>query len=193
MDDQKAVDHIIKLLKENLSANLRYHSLQHSLDVMKAAEELAAHFQLPAEDLSLLRTAAAYHDSGFIDTYKNHEVRGCEIAQAHLVKFSYSQKQIERIKAMIMATKVPQSPKNLLEKILCDADLEYLGGQHYDEISGRLFDELGLVGLSISTADWLDMQINFLKSHHYWTPVAQDKLDQRKQKVLSHLLAQKAP
>ncbi|MDA0973125.1 MAG: hypothetical protein O2867_05255 [Bacteroidetes bacterium] len=41
-----------------------------------------------------------------------------------------------------MATKVPQEPKDHLARILCDADLDYLGGDDYDEIAGGLYQEL---------------------------------------------------
>ena len=38
---------------------------------------------------------------------------------------------------LILATKVPQKPKNKLEKIICDADLDYLGREDFDNISDK--------------------------------------------------------
>lgn len=191
MDHLNAIDHIIKAMQNELPDNLRYHSLQHTLDVMRSCENLAAKHNVEGENLNLLLTAAAFHDSGFIYTYKNHEERGCQIVKEKLPKFGYSQKQVDAINGMIMATKIPQSPTNLLEKILCDADLDYLGGDQYDEISGQLLEELGLFGFELSKEEWLNMQINFLESHHYWTEVAVQSLTSRKNEVLERLKSQK--
>jgi uncharacterized protein len=91
-----------------------------------------------------------------------------------------------------MATKIPQSPDNLLEKILCDADLDYLGGNNYGEISESLRDELGLNGIQLSAEEWLNIQIAFLEKHHYWTDFALSVLKPQKQVVLDRLRAEQA-
>ena len=39
--------------------------------------------------------------------------------------------QIERICALIMSTKLPPKPTNLLENIMCDSDLDYLGKKRF--------------------------------------------------------------
>lgn len=187
-----AIDHILKLMQEELPDLLRYHSLEHTLGVLRSSEYIAKKHKLSDEELYLLLTAAAFHDSGFTRSYKNHESIGCEIVQETLPNFGYNEEQIATIKNMILATKIPQSPSTLPEKILCDADLDYLGGGKYGEISESLYDEFGLNGLDISEKDWLDMQINFLESHHYWTDFALKVLKPKKQNVLDNLKAQKA-
>lgn len=192
MNHNDAIDHILKFMQEELPDGLRYHSLEHTLGVIRSSEYIAKKHKLSAEELNLLLTAAAYHDSGFTQSYKNHEAIGCDIVLETLPKFGYSQEQIAIIQKMILATKIPQSPSSLLEKILCDADLDYLGGGKYGEISESLYDEFGLNGLDISEEDWLDMQINFLEVHHYWTDFALSVLRPKKQNVLENLKRQKA-
>jgi hypothetical protein len=92
---------------------------------------------------------------------------------------------------MIRATRIPQQPQNHLEKILSDADLHYLGGDNYDEISSRLYEEMVLHGFDLDERKWLDVQINFLEKHHYWTTYSVSNQAPAKKQVLSRLLAEK--
>lgn len=191
MQHTKAIDFAIEKLQDELPENLKYHSLEHTLGVLHSCEYLAEKHILNPDEVKLLFTAAAFHDIGFTHAYKNHEEVGCEIAGEVLPQFDYSSDEIERIKGMIMATKIPQTPKNLLEKILCDADLDYLGGDKYGEISESLKDELGLNGVEMDDGEWLKLQINFLESHHYWTDFAKRVLAPKKVLVLQKLKNQR--
>jgi uncharacterized protein len=84
--------------------------------------------------MTLLKTACLFHDIGFTISGQDHEERGCEIAEEVLPDLNYDSDQINRIKGMIMATKIPQTPNNKLEQIICDADLDYLGRDDFFSI-----------------------------------------------------------
>ncbi len=159
---------------------------------MEAALNIAKEENIHGEDLSLLETAAAYHDCGFLRTYSRHEEVGCEIAEQILPRYGYSEDQIRRIKEMIMATKVPQSPGNHLAKVLCDADLDYLGGDDYDEISQKLYAELLENGFELDRHKWMRIQVKFLQEHHYWTAYSVKHRTPGKLKVLEQLKAELA-
>lgn len=183
----KAIDFALAKLQQELPLELKYHSLEHTLAVMHSCEILAAKENISEFEAEILKTAAAYHDIGFTQSYQNHEENGCLIAAEVLPDFGFGPDLIVQIQGMIRATKIPQSPKTPLEEILCDADLDYLGGDQYGEISQRLYEELGLKGHSMSKEEWLDLQIKFLEQHHYWTRFAQEKLGDRKEMVLNRL------
>ena len=53
---------------------------------------------------------------GYIDQYENNEKIGAKYTK-FLPEYGYSKSQIEKISQLILATKVPQKPKNKLEKI----------------------------------------------------------------------------
>ncbi|MEZ4827041.1 MAG: HD domain-containing protein [Bacteroidia bacterium] len=128
-------------LKDELPESLTYHGIHHTMDVLDAAVEIGESEGIQGEELILLKTAALYHDSGFTKTYQGHEAEGCDIAKEYLPRFGYSSEQIEKICGMIMATRIPQTPCNLLEKILCDADLYYLGRNDFYPVGNSLFQE----------------------------------------------------
>jgi len=130
-----------------------------------------------------LQLAAWLHDIGFVWSPVDHEKKGCEYAKTILTQLGFSIDIIEKINGMIMATKIPQSPKNLLEKIICDADLDYIGKDNYAEISGLLLEEISLKN-DISEIDWLIIQKKFLESHTYFTKTAKQLRTKNKNKIL---------
>ena len=184
MQFQEAKKFIVQKLSEELPSKLSYHSIEHINDVYQACEHLAAAEGVAGADLHLLLTAALYHDSGFLVQSKDHEIISCEIVRAHLPAFQYSPVQITIICSMIMATKLPQSPKNKLEEILCDADLDYLGRDDFYQIGDRLYREFSIEGVVNNEKEWNHVQLRFLESHNYFTSTA-TKL--RKQKKDDHL------
>jgi len=188
MDIEKAEKFIVDLLDTQLSSTLYYHGLHHTLDVLNAAMILADEEGVEdRSDLKLLKTAALFHDSGFVNTYKNHEEEGCRIANVHLSLFGYSQGEIKKICGMIMATKIPQTPTTILEQILCDADLDYLGRDDFEPIAASLFEELKARKLVENETTWNVIQVKFLESHRYHTKSAINKREVQKQKRLIEL------
>ncbi len=175
---------ILAKLEAELPRNLTYHSLAHIKDVYAAATQLAAMENVSHEDTILLLTAVLFHDAGFLVQQKEHEQIGCDIARLHLPAYGYSLSQIERICGMIMATRIPQTPHNLLEEIICDADLDYLGRDDFFTIGNNLYDELCMYGLLQTENDWNILQVRFLENHHYFT---QSAIKLRKAKKEEHL------
>jgi predicted metal-dependent HD superfamily phosphohydrolase len=172
MEVSSAKAYILKRLEKELHSNLSYHSLHHVLDVEQAAIRLADAEGVTDYEKELLLTAVAFHDSGFIYQTKDHEERGCSIVREVLPGFNYTSEEIERICGMIMATKIPQNPHNVLEQIICDADLDYLGRDDFWEIGNHLYQELSVYGILSNEKEWNNLQLKFLNSHHYFTQSA---------------------
>jgi uncharacterized protein len=170
MDYHAAKAFILDKLRRELSPKLSYHGLHHTLDVLHITSELCELENIPPYESILLKTAALFHDSGFTIHNKDHEALGCDIAQKHLPGYGYSPSEIDRICSMIMATKIPQSPCNFLEAILCDADLDYLGRTDFYTIGATLFHELETFGVLKGENAWNQLQVTFLEKHSFLTP-----------------------
>jgi predicted metal-dependent HD superfamily phosphohydrolase len=184
--------YILGRLEAELAPGLTYHCYEHTLQVMDSAQKIAMMEGIDPQAMDLLVTAAAYHDSGFLTTYKNHEEVGCQLVAEILPQFGFDAESIRRIQSMIMATKVPQKAQSHLEEIICDADLEYLGGQEYESIADRLLHEMRIHGFLMDEVQWIDLQINFLNQHHFWTRTVIERCNGPKRKVLSRLIAKRA-
>ncbi len=187
----KAVEnYIYEKLQKNLSPTLTYHGFHHTLDVVDAALRIAKQEKIvDKESLILLETAALYHDLGFISTYRGHEEEGCRIAKLTLPNFKYSDKQIDIILGMIMSTKIPQIPHNILEQIIADADLDYLGRDDFEPISNSLFLELREREMVADLSTWNKIQVTFLENHHFWTKSTIELRNEQKIKRLNEIRA----
>lgn len=176
MQSEKAVAFILEKLEKDLPAELTYHNAKHTRSTIGHARELATIENVRGDDLTLLLTAAAYHDSGFLYLYENHEEASCRIARENLPVFGYDTGQIEEICQLILVTRLPQQPKTRLQEILCDADLYYLGTDQYQSIAESLYHELQHKGLYRNMNTWLAEQRDFLKAHRYFSGAAAKKL-----------------
>jgi predicted metal-dependent HD superfamily phosphohydrolase len=180
--------HIVAKLQQELPSRFTYHSLYHTMDVLEQCGVIATHEGVKSEeDLFLLKIAALFHDTGFIYSYTGHEARSCELCRQELAPLGFSEEQFKKICGMIMATKIPQSPKNLLEEIICDADLDYLGRDDFDIISNNLFNEFSSVGFVTDYDDWMRKQISFLETHRYFTRYANETRNPKKAEQLEKI------
>lgn len=178
---------ILDKLDKELSSLLFYHGKHHTLDVLQITEDLCAIENITEEDTILLKTAALFHDSGFTVNHKGHEELGCQIVRETLPEFDYNAVQIQQICGMIMATKIPQTPQNHLEEIICDADLDYLGRDDFYKIGNSLFKELQALDILDDEQKWNKIQVSFLSSHHYHTKTNKSRRAPIKQKYLKEL------
>lgn len=169
MDQRAAEAHILAKLRDGLPAHRSYHCYEHTLDVYRTAITIAAAEGVSGEELDLLKTAALFHDSGFLIQDEEHELASCLIVREALPGFGYSTMQVDRICMMIMATKIPQEPTDELARILCDADLDYLGRPDFFRIGATLFSEFKHYGVLSTEREWNELQVRFLEKHRYFT------------------------
>ena len=182
---EQAGEFILEKLDREIPANLYYHNINHTKDVRAAAEMIGKAEHISDDDMKLLLTAACYHDSGFLNVLHEHEAESCHIVRENLPDFGFSDEEIDRICGMIMATRIPQSPKNELEKILADADLDYLGRDDFFTIGDALYHERALTDRD----KWNNTQLKFMQQHHYFTQTALNLRSLKKQENLEKVKA----
>ena len=173
----------------NLHEKYTYHSIEHFRDVVNQAERIAKKEKIEKTKINDIKLAAWLHDIGFVWSSINHEENSIDYAKFILKEMDYPNSKIKLITGMILATKLPQTPKNIYEKILCDADLDYLGRNDYFKISSRLRSELEM-NRKITAKDWISIQLNFLKSHRFFTTTSQNLRNIKKQKTLVNIQKQ---
>jgi len=180
---------ILNKLRTELSEKLSYHGVHHTFDVLNVTEDICALDRISPYHTMLLKTAALFHDSGFVINNQNHEQLGCGIVRENLPRFGYTSEEIEMICGMIMATKIPQSPKTPLEEILCDADLDYLGRDDFYPIGRSLFEELKSFNVLQTEEAWNRIQVGFLEKHSFFTETTKNRRAAKKQYYLDELKA----
>ena len=185
---KRMTEFVVKLLNDQLPPNYYYHNYLHTLYVLEKALDIGVQESCTVRDIHLLSAAALWHDTGYIKTYAGHEEKSSELAGLYLPAFGYSWEETQMIQGMIVATKIPQSPKTRLEEIIADADLEYLGTEEAAEKAGLLFRELQSLNPSLTKEQWDQTQISFISGHHYFTQYCKENKEPVKQDYLNRLL-----
>jgi HD superfamily phosphodiesterase len=187
MDFEGVRDFVINKLRRELSSKLHYHSVEHTLDVEDAVGRLAEMENVNGHEKMLLKTGALFHDLGFCETYDGHEDVAIRMAQENLPDFGYSESDIKIIQGLIKCTEIPQNPTNHLEEIMADADLDYLGRDDIFLTGQKLQYEWKLRGKISSLREWHELQLKFIKKHHYFTATAKKLREHGKQENIRQL------
>ena len=184
----KVKHYVISLYKKHNTPYLLYHNLKHTKRVVERAEEISAFYRLEDRDLFIVKAAAWFHDTGYLSGSLKHEEKGASNAAAYLEAEGLDQETIGQVQKVILATQVPQVANNLLEEILCDADLYHLGAEEFDDNNKLLRKEMQLVyQKKIDKELWLRNTIALFRSHQYQTTYCRQKLDATKQQNLKML------
>lgn len=174
-DFEGARDYALNRLETEISHSYYYHNIIHTRDeVIPAIDLFLATEKLNGTAAMILRTAGYFHDIGFTESYQDHEDAGVDIVKEVLPKYNYSPEQIDEISRLIMATRLPQSPKTHLEYLIADADLAVLGNEDFLDRNYLLYLEHVEYVQNISIIEWYQLQIKFIKQHDYFTWTARD-------------------
>lgn len=166
---------ITQLFNEKLPSWAVYHDLSHTIDTVNACEEIGKGSGLSIGDLELLYIAAWFHDAGYLFQVENHEEKSSEIASNFLKSNEYPLDRLNRVINCIMATKVAIQPKDLMQSVICDADLISLGSVDCFKKNDLLKSETEQrENKKISELAWLQRSLGFLSSHKYYTEYAQN-------------------
>lgn len=178
---------ILDKLEKELPLYLYYHNVKHTVDVVTEVELIGWAEGCSDEEVLLLKTAGLFHDAGHTIGYDGHEALGCQLAREFLPQYGYSEEHIGKICDIIMATQMPPEPSSLLEKIICDADLDYLGRSDMIPVSNTLFKELKEQEKIGSFNDWNKLQLKFISGHQYFTKTARSLREVNKQKQIERI------
>ena len=178
----------LKKLESELDPMLHYHNVLHTRDdVLPATIRLAEMEGITVENKYSLRIAALFHDMGFIQRYDDNEILAVRMLERMLPEFGVMPSQIRQISDFVMATRMPQNPGSLEERIICDADLFSLGRDGFFSRSYRLKREISHFLHPIGEKEWLEGQVAFLEEHAYFTNSAKSLRDAGKERNISLL------
>jgi predicted metal-dependent HD superfamily phosphohydrolase len=189
--DDKVESERIKKLKKYVSEFLStatfdkfyYHNLIHTTDVYNSTKTYAEMEKIDEKSNELLLAAALLHDVGYARQYDSNEPIGAMMAEEILPNYGFDKNEIAIVQKLIMATVIPQRPKDELEYIICDADFDTLGTDRFLKRSLDLKREIEeKKGKEYTDTEWYKNQLALLESHRYFTASAR-KLREEGQKA----------
>jgi len=167
---------------------LIYHNLNHTQCVVNATMQIANHYQLNDKDFFIVCAGAWFHDLGYFEDVQNHEQTGANLAVEFLKKQEIPTDVRDSVMQVILSTKMPQRPTNLLENILCDGDLFHLGTEDFTYKRKLMHKEVQMLySLNYSKEEWRIKDIEFLESQQYHTDYCALLLNDQKQKNIDKL------
>jgi HD superfamily phosphodiesterase len=179
---------IIQRLKNELPETLYFHNAQHSAHVHYQAELLGRSENVSSGELLLIRTAALCHDLGYIYTVDGHEEKSVEMVREILPLYRYTGDQIEQVCKLILSTRMPPEPSNLMEKILIDANFDHIGRVDFLIESDRLFQEYRTLGKANTKKEWNELQIGFLRNFDFFTSAAQRMREVSREQQIENII-----
>ncbi len=179
---EKTNKYVFNLFKINNKSGLLFHDYKHTADVVAAGIEIGKATNLTEEEIEIISIAAYFHDIGYFETCEGHEEIGARMAEEFLKKQKYPANKIEKVKNCIRATKFSVEPTNILEEVICDADMLNIGTLDYNFRSSLLREEKELIGESVDDKEWLEEELKFLIKHRFYTQYVQLNYNEGKAK-----------
>ncbi len=166
-------ERVLELIASNTTMILHFHKNETIQKVCNQAELLGRSENVSDDELLLLQTTAVMMFSGLSETYDHFENTSVEISRKILPDYGYDEKQIDRISNLILASKEPYVPQNILESILIDAKMEYLGRSDYLTQVKLLYLEKKNVYADLSRENFIKQQADLINNYNYFTLAAQ--------------------
>jgi predicted metal-dependent HD superfamily phosphohydrolase len=185
----KVKHHVRHFFETKVLSQLSYHNLAHTESVVSNVARIANHYRLDEKETFIVTTAAWFHDTGYSNgEVSGHERRGAQLAAEYLKKEEMEEAVVNEVEGCILATILPQKPVNLLQQIVCDADLYHFGTSEFSDWNKLIRkEEEQRTGKKIDKAEWRKSTIRLLESHHFHTDYCQEHLNGQKNKNLEKL------
>ncbi len=165
-----------------------FHNIHHTTAVVKAAEFIGKKCELTDDELESVIIAAWLHDIGYENGSSNHEAVAAAKARRMLEEAGASAQKIDTVVEAIEATKMPQQPKSIVGKVLCDADLFHLSTEKCDENGLNLRAEWKSLGfMDMPDDEWTQFNLQFMESHRYHTSFGRTVLEEGKKQNIKRL------
>ena len=189
---QIASRYVTKIFGNQLPQGIIYHNLTHTKEVVETAKTIGGKSGINPDQMEMVILAAWFHDLGIIENYNDHEEKSAELCSEFLTKHRYPKNKIDTIVRIILSTRIPQRPSNLLEEILCDADLSHVGKKVFSSRSQLLRIEWeNMRGKRFSDFEWLITNIDFLLKNKFHTKYAKSLYDKQRKENLAALQKKK--
>lgn len=184
----EAENHLSALLAEKLPENIIYHNFDHALLIKKYAETIGEHEGLTAEEMNILRISALFHEVGYINSFEHCQEESIVQASAFLEEHGVDPLTADRVSEVIRATKLPQSPKDKIAEVLCDADMMYIASEDGIEQFDLIYDETALVKPNLNKRAVFEKgYIDIYTKHSYFTQYGKTVLQPKKEAAVKRL------
>ena len=186
----EAERYVSNKLRNEIPENYTYHTLDHTLEVVKNAIYIGTKENLSEDEMNQLIVAAWFHDLGYIKKYAGHEAESAAMADKFLAERQVDKTIRDSIVDCILATTFPQQATTKIAEVLCDADFMHLGQSTYFDWAKKLRQEQKSAGVAASKKiDFEKESVKVFEQHRYFTNYCRNTLTETKQANLKRIKA----
>lgn len=186
----EAERYVSNKLRNEIPENYTYHTLDHTLEVVKNAIYIGTKENLSEDEMNQLIVAAWFHDLGYIKKYAGHEAESAAMADKFLAERQVDKTIRDSIVDCILATTFPQQATTKIAEVLCDADFMHLGQSTYFDWAKKLRQEQKSAGVAASKKIYFEKEsVKVFEQHRYFTNYCRNTLTETKQANLKRIKA----
>lgn len=176
------------ILKNEMNPNYQYHSPEHTFQVVEMVADIGYRCQLKEGEIQVLQLAGWLHDLGYLEVYDGHEAVSMKMAEDFLTSQGLDQEIMQMVLRLIEATRLDQEPRNMLEKVIKDADLYNLSTPDALDNSEKIrWEWKYFCNREFSDEGWDEFNFNFFNNHEYCTEYGRETLEPLKQEHVKRL------
>ena len=183
-----ADDTLASLLAHWAQAHRRYHTLQHLRECLALFDAHRALAEHPGE----VALAVWFHDAVYDTSRHDNEAVSADWAARVLARTGAVVEVVERVRALIMATRHSQRPATPDERLLVDIDLAILGAApaRFAEYERQIRDEYGFVAEALFREKRGEILRGFLERPALFaTPALSDRFEAAARQNLAQAIA----
>jgi len=185
---QESEQFVTKLLSKEIPEGLVYHTEDHSRYVVAAIKEIGKEEGLSEEELTLTMICGWFHDAGYSRSLDDHEAESVKIAVEFLENKGVADSYIKQVEDSIMATTIPQAPKDKISAVLCDADMYHVSSPDYGEYANLLREEHKISkNINRTKREFDILSYVFFTNHHFHTNYGKEVLQKKKEMTMENL------
>lgn len=170
---EKVKLHVIDFFEKHPNQQLVFHTLEHTLSVVRQAEIIGQAEGLSQEDLNAVTIAAWFHDTGYLLQLENHEGASVTVAKEFFKKNPVGEICENIVIDCIEVTCRKRGPKSVAESVILDADIAHVADENFIQISKKLKREISnCMDCDVKVRDYWEGTLSFMEKLEFYTDYA---------------------
>jgi adenylate cyclase len=168
---QDIEEFVIKMFEDEAPPDLYFHNSSLVKNICNQVELISVAENLPETEYINLKLAGVFLLTGYISDYEKPMEGSFRIVEEILPANGFYHESIEETKRIIKNAYTSNIESNA-DKILHDAQNDYLGRVDFAKLTDKLLRERTAYGKGCDNKAWIDLQIKYLREHDFITETA---------------------
>jgi hypothetical protein len=173
---QAAQKYVLQVFNEKAGNQLLYHNYQRTAQIAELVETIGA--GASTETLEIAKIATWFQGVGYVEDFRNYEIKSTHRVNDFLKKRSYPQPKIDQVANAILNARRGGRPMSLTDEIVADAITAFdFANEFFEKNPLNRLEQEFLTSKNIETLEWEQSQLNQLLEAKFYTANAKVKFE----------------